>query len=76
MGYPFFDGRNNVVAFAKHFVGDGEQCLLEKIDALVGAWLPGTEGQGITDDLKGQLQMTWFRRVEQLDQPVVGISSI
>lgn len=53
-----------------------EQCLLEKIEALVAAWLPGTEGQGITDvifgdhDFKGQLPMTWFRRVEQLDQPV------
>ncbi|KAG5052735.1 uncharacterized protein LOC114396485 [Glycine soja] len=57
-----------------------EQCLLEKIDALVAAWLPGTEAQGITDvifgdhDFKGQLPMTWFRRVEQLDQPV-GVSS-
>ncbi|XP_027368433.1 uncharacterized protein LOC113874410 [Abrus precatorius] len=53
-----------------------EQCLLEKIDALVAAWLPGTEGHGITDvifgdhDFKGQLPMTWFRRVEELDQPV------
>ncbi|KAL4299916.1 hypothetical protein AHAS_Ahas17G0148700 [Arachis hypogaea] len=53
-----------------------ESCLLEKIDALVAAWLPGTEGQGITDvifgdhEFKGQLPMTWFRRVEQLDQLV------
>lgn len=57
-----------------------EQCLLEKIDALVAAWLPVTEAQRITDvifgdhDFKGQLPMTWFRRVEQLDQPV-GVSS-
>ncbi|KAI9117820.1 hypothetical protein K1719_011235 [Acacia pycnantha] len=52
-----------------------EPWLLEKIDALVVAWLPGTEAQGITDvifgdyDFKGQLPMTWFRRVEDLDQP-------
>ncbi|XP_029130795.1 uncharacterized protein LOC109816285 isoform X2 [Cajanus cajan] len=58
-----------------------EQCLLEKIDALVAAWLPGTEGKGITDvifgdhDFKGQLPMTWFKRVEQLDQPDDGVSS-
>ncbi|QCE00867.1 uncharacterized protein LOC114193017 isoform X2 [Vigna unguiculata] len=58
-----------------------EQCLLEKIDALVAAWLPGTEAQGITDvifgdhDFKGQLPMTWFRRVEQLDQTVVEVGS-
>ncbi|XP_057442294.1 uncharacterized protein LOC130734021 isoform X2 [Lotus japonicus] len=55
-----------------------EQYLLEKVEALVAAWLPGTEGQGITDvifgdhDFKGQLPITWFRRVEQLDQPVDG----
>ncbi|KAF7833750.1 Lysosomal beta glucosidase [Senna tora] len=50
-----------------------EPWLLEKIDALVAAWLPGTEAQGITDvifgdhEFKGQLPMTWFRRVEDLD---------
>ena len=58
-----------------------EPWLLEKIDALVAAWLPGTEGQGITDvifgdhDFKGQLPMTWFRRVEELDQPDDGVKS-
>ncbi|XP_054799735.1 uncharacterized protein LOC129304117 [Prosopis cineraria] len=56
-----------------------EPWLLEKIDALVAAWLPGTEGQGITDvifgdhDFKGQLPVTWFRRVEDLDQPNYGV---
>ncbi|XP_061347192.1 uncharacterized protein LOC133292755 [Gastrolobium bilobum] len=47
-----------------------EPWLLEKIEALVAAWLPGTEGQGITDvifgdhDFKGKLPLTWFSRVE------------
>ncbi|XP_054792276.1 uncharacterized protein LOC129297943 isoform X2 [Prosopis cineraria] len=56
-----------------------EPWLLEKIDALVAAWLPGTEAQGITDvifghvDFKGQLPMTWFRRVEDLDQLNYGV---
>ncbi|XWS28727.1 hypothetical protein CRYUN_Cryun25bG0096100 [Craigia yunnanensis] len=49
-----------------------EPWLLEKVDALVAAWLPGSEGGGITDvvfgdfEFKGQLPMTWFRSVEQL----------
>jgi len=45
---------------------------MEKIDALVGAWLPGTEGQGITDVIFGDhgLKGLGFRlkRIEQLDQ--------
>ncbi|KAK9670241.1 hypothetical protein RND81_13G188600 [Saponaria officinalis] len=42
------------------------------IDALVAAWLPGTEGQGVTDvlfgdyDFTGKLPRTWFRNVSQL----------
>lgn len=58
-----------------------EQYLLEKMEALVAAWLPGTEGQGITDvifgdhDFKGQLPMTWFKTVEQFDQSIDGVSS-
>ncbi|CAK8542702.1 unnamed protein product [Lathyrus sativus] len=58
-----------------------EQSFLEKIEALVAAWLPGTGGKGITDvifgdhDFKGKLPMTWLRRVEQLDQPVEGVNS-
>ncbi|XP_028779955.1 uncharacterized protein LOC114736335 [Neltuma alba] len=56
-----------------------EPWLLEKIDALVAAWFPGTEAQGITDvifgdhDFKGQLPMAWFRRVKDLDQPTEGV---
>lgn len=55
--------------------------LLDKIDGLVAAWLPGTEGEGITDvifgthDFKGKLPVTWIRRVEQLDQPTDGVNS-
>lgn len=46
--------------------------LLEKVDALVAAWLPGSEGNGITDVIfgdygfQGQLPITWFRSVDQL----------
>lgn len=49
-----------------------EPWLLQKIDALVVAWLPGSEGKGITDVIfgdyvfQGQLPMTWFRSVDQL----------
>ncbi|XP_057779404.1 uncharacterized protein LOC130997983 [Salvia miltiorrhiza] len=45
---------------------------LDKIDALVAAWLPGTEGQGVADVLFGQygftgkLPRTWFKSVNQL----------
>ncbi|CAN4102227.1 unnamed protein product [Withania somnifera] len=49
-----------------------EPSLLEKMDAFVAAWLPGTEGAGIADvifgdfEFHGRLPMTWFRRVDQL----------
>ncbi|XP_060218227.1 uncharacterized protein LOC132645320 isoform X2 [Lycium barbarum] len=49
---------------------------LLSIDALVAAWLPGTEGQGITDLLfgdygfTGKLPRTWFRTVDQLPMNV------
>ncbi|TVU03053.1 hypothetical protein EJB05_51424, partial [Eragrostis curvula] len=49
---------------------------LGAMDALVAAWLPGTEGQGITDVLfgdygfTGKLPRTWFRSVEQLPMNV------
>ena len=45
---------------------------LEKADAFVAAWLPGTEGQGVTDvlfgDFKptGKLSFTWPRSMAQL----------
>lgn len=46
--------------------------LLDKIDALVAAWLPGSEGGGIADvlfgdyDFEGVLPITWFKSVDQL----------
>ncbi|GMI81736.1 hypothetical protein like AT3G47000 [Hibiscus trionum] len=49
-----------------------EPWLLEKMDALIAAWLPGTEGRGITDvvfgdyEFEGRLPMTWFRTTKQL----------
>jgi beta-glucosidase len=42
------------------------------INALVAAWLPGSEGMGITDcifgdkDFVGALPVTWYRSVDQL----------
>ncbi|XP_057789855.1 uncharacterized protein LOC131006746 isoform X2 [Salvia miltiorrhiza] len=49
-----------------------EPQLLEKIDALVVAWLPGSEGRGITDVVfgdyafEGRLPVTWFTSVDKL----------
>ncbi|XP_004296697.1 PREDICTED: lysosomal beta glucosidase-like isoform X1 [Fragaria vesca subsp. vesca] len=46
--------------------------LLDKMDALVSAWLPGSEGEGIADvifgdyNFEGKLPVTWFKSVEQL----------
>lgn len=48
------------------------QPYLSIIDALVAAWLPGTEGQGVADVLfgdygfTGKLPQTWFKTVDQL----------
>ncbi|XP_026412155.1 uncharacterized protein LOC113307901 isoform X2 [Papaver somniferum] len=45
---------------------------LSDVDALVAAWLPGSEGQGVTDVLygdygfTGKLSRTWFKNVDQL----------
>jgi beta-glucosidase len=45
--------------------------LLSNIDALVAAWLPGSEGEGVADDLfgrhpyGGKLPVTWPRTVSQ-----------
>lgn len=44
--------------------------LLEKIEALIAAWLPGTEGGGIGDlvfgdyEFEGRLPMTWLSSIE------------
>ncbi|CAA6658477.1 unnamed protein product [Spirodela intermedia] len=49
---------------------------LAGVDALVAAWLPGTEGAGVADVLfgdhgfSGKLGRTWFRSVDQLPMNV------
>ncbi|KAI4382639.1 hypothetical protein MLD38_008577 [Melastoma candidum] len=49
---------------------------LSVMDALVAAWLPGTEGQGVADALfgdfgfTGKLPRTWFKSVDQLPMNV------
>ncbi|PON59175.1 Glycoside hydrolase [Parasponia andersonii] len=52
------------------------QPYLATMDALVAAWLPGTEGQGVADLLfgdygfTGRLARTWFKTVKQLPMNV------
>ncbi|KAL4350878.1 hypothetical protein AHAS_Ahas10G0186000 [Arachis hypogaea] len=52
------------------------QPYLDTIEALVAAWLPGTEGQGVADVLfgdygfTGKLPRTWFKTVDQLPMNV------
>ncbi|TQD93958.1 hypothetical protein C1H46_020383 [Malus baccata] len=49
-----------------------EPQFLEKMDALVAAWLPGSEGEGITDvifgdyDFERKLPVSWFESGGQL----------
>lgn len=49
---------------------------LPAMDALVAAWLPGSEGQGVADALfgnfgfTGKLPRTWFKTVAQLPMNV------
>ncbi|CAN8278036.1 unnamed protein product [Cochlearia groenlandica] len=49
-----------------------EPQVLKKAEALVAAWLPGTEGQGIADlifgdfEFRGKLPVSWFKSVDQL----------
>ncbi|XP_059457869.1 uncharacterized protein LOC132187540 [Corylus avellana] len=49
---------------------------LASVDALVAAWLPGSEGQGVADVLfgdygfTGKLARTWLKRVDQLPMNV------
>ncbi len=53
--------------------------FVEKWDALVAAWLPGTEGQGVSDVLfgdlpfTGRLPVTWPASVDQLENPESGV---
>ncbi|GAV77291.1 Glyco_hydro_3 domain-containing protein/Glyco_hydro_3_C domain-containing protein [Cephalotus follicularis] len=52
------------------------QPYVDTMDALVAAWLPGTEGQGVADVLfgdygfTGKLSRTWFKSVDQLPMNV------
>ncbi|KAA3455428.1 beta-glucosidase BoGH3B-like precursor [Gossypium australe] len=52
------------------------QPFVSSIDALVAAWLPGTEGQGVADvvfgdyGFTGKLARTWFKTVDQLPMNV------
>ncbi|XP_038892439.1 beta-glucosidase BoGH3B-like isoform X1 [Benincasa hispida] len=49
---------------------------ISSMDALVAAWLPGTEGLGVTDvlygdhEFSGKLPRTWFKSVDQLPMNV------
>ncbi|KAH6793697.1 Glycosyl hydrolase family protein [Perilla frutescens var. hirtella] len=61
-------------------VVSGRPVVLEpyvaQIDAVVAAWLPGSEGQGVADVLfgdygfSGKLARTWFKSVDQLPMNV------
>ncbi|XP_027359396.1 uncharacterized protein LOC113868043 [Abrus precatorius] len=52
------------------------QPYVDIIESLVAAWLPGTEGNGVTDVLfgdygfTGKLPRTWFKTVDQLPMNV------
>ncbi|GFZ01532.1 glycosyl hydrolase family protein [Actinidia rufa] len=54
----------------------GIEPYVAKMDALVAAWLPGSEGQGVADLLfgdygfTGKLAHTWFKSVDQLPMNV------
>ena len=58
-----------VVVSGRPMVLDPQQ--LRQVDALVAAWLPGSEGAGVADPLfgkaryTGKLPMTWPRTLEQ-----------
>ena len=80
--YPGPEIINNVCGAVKCVVVivSGRPLVIEsyvpKIDALVAAWLPGSEGQGVADVLfgdygfTGKLARTWFKRVDQLPMNV------
>jgi beta-glucosidase len=46
--------------------------IIDQADAFVAAWLPGTEGRGVTDVLfgdfnfKGKLSFSWPRSMDQI----------
>ncbi|KAJ6690674.1 hypothetical protein OIU85_006880 [Salix viminalis] len=80
--YPGPEIINNVCGAVKCVVVivSGRPLVVEsyvpKIDALVAAWLPGSEGRGVADVLfgdhgfTGKLARTWFKRVDQLPMNV------
>ncbi|CAI9288075.1 unnamed protein product [Lactuca saligna] len=49
-----------------------EASVVEALDGLVAGWLPGSEGNGITDvifgdyEFHGKLPVSWFKSVDQL----------
>ena len=49
-----------------------DEAILAHSDAILAAWLPGTEGQGVADVLfgdvppTGRLSFTWPRSMDQL----------
>ncbi|CAH9070901.1 unnamed protein product [Cuscuta europaea] len=49
-----------------------ETRVWERVEGFIAAWLPGSEGAGVTDvifgdhEFKGRLPMSWFRSVDQL----------
>ncbi|KAL3646123.1 hypothetical protein CASFOL_011303 [Castilleja foliolosa] len=75
---PGLSTMNNVCSKMKCVVVliSGRPLVLEpylaKIDGLVAAWLPGSQGQGVADVLfgdygfTGKLPRTWFKSVDQL----------
>jgi len=82
ISYPGYETITNVCVALKCVVVviSGRPVLIKPylahIDALVAAWLPGTEGQGVADALfgdygfTGKLPRTWFKSVDQLPMNV------
>ncbi|GJW84251.1 arginine--tRNA ligase, chloroplastic/mitochondrial [Tanacetum coccineum] len=64
LAYPWPDQDLNYYSHRVH--------VLKTLDALVAAWLPGAEGNGITDvifgdyEFHGRLPVSWFKTVDQL----------
>ncbi|KAJ4720512.1 Beta-glucosidase [Melia azedarach] len=79
---PGPDTINNVCGAVKCVVVvvSGRPLVMEPymgvMEAMVAAWLPGSEGQGVADALfgdypfTGKLARTWFKRVDQLPMNV------
>jgi beta-glucosidase len=72
---PRFTCHSSALHSANHSARSGPGTIndaLAEADAFVAAWLPGTEGQGVTDVLfgdykpTGKLSVTWPRAMTQL----------